>query len=192
MVSWEVAGDNRRACVSGGLTGPRSSGLLEAKKGLFGSTSCLHLRRSTGWAQQLKPLVIAPFRSPLIERATFRYPAPQAIGISSRSAPTSVTPRDCSHASISAWVKPLGFLAAEQPAGAVDGRIERGLGLRTVDAFDHHRIVAYRAAYKAALARERGRRALADHPGIAAVVPLAPGVIVMVVHHVGDGGAEGS
>jgi len=56
---------------------------------------------------------------------------------------------------------PFGFLAAEQPAGAVDGRVERGLGFRAVDALDDHSIVAHRAADEAALAGEGRRRALA-------------------------------
>src|SRR5262245_4885690 len=84
---------------------------------------------------------------------------------------------------------PLGFLAPEQPAGAVDGRVERGPRLRTLDALDDHRIVAHRTADKATLTGERWRRALAHHPYIAPLVGLAPGVVMVVVHRVGHGAA---
>jgi hypothetical protein len=55
----------------------------------------------------------------------------------------------------------------------------------TFEALDNHRVVAHRAAHEPALPREGGRSALAHHPQIAALVGLAPCVIMMVVHHVG-------
>src|SRR5215472_4078297 len=60
--------------------------------------------------------------------------------------------------------EPLGFLTPEQSAGAVDGRIERSVRLRTLDALNDHRVVAHRSADKAALTRKRWCRALAHHP----------------------------
>src|SRR6516165_10021134 len=70
----------------------------------------------------------------------------------------------------------LGLLAPEQPAGAVDGRAERGARLRALDAFDDHGVVAHRTADKATLTGERRRRALAHYPYIAPLVGLAPGI----------------
>src|SRR5260370_34223918 len=84
----------------------------------------------------------------------------------------------------------LGFLATDQASGAVHSRIERRLGGLAVHAFDDHRVVAHRAADEAALAWEGWRCALADNPKIAPVVRLAPGVVMVVVHHVGDAAAD--
>src|SRR5262245_13134942 len=72
----------------------------------------------------------------------------------------------------------LGLLAPEQPAGAMDGRVERGARLRALDALDDHRIVAHGTADKATLTRERRRRALAHHPYIAPLVGLAPAIVM--------------
>src|SRR5262249_60016054 len=74
---------------------------------------------------------------------------------------------------------PLGFLAPEQPAGAVDGRVERGTCLQALDAFDDHRIVAHRTADKATLTGERRRRTLAHHPYIAPRASLTSRAVVV-------------
>ena len=64
------------------------------------------------------------------------------------------------------------------------------LASRTIDALDDHRIVAHRSADETALARKCRRRALAHHPQIPATVVFAPGIVVMVVHHVGYRAAD--
>src|SRR5229473_3321524 len=84
----------------------------------------------------------------------------------------------------------LGFLAAEQPAGAVHGRIERCPGFRTVDTLDDDCIIAHRAADETALSRECRRRALTNDPEIATAMVFPPRVIVVVVHPVRDGAAD--
>src|SRR5262249_16032174 len=86
----------------------------------------------------------------------------------------------------------LGFLAPEQPTGAMDGRVERGARLRALDAFDDHGVVAHRTADKATLTEERRRRALAHHPYIAPLVGLPPGVVMVVVPRAGPGAADDS
>src|SRR5262249_15853849 len=86
----------------------------------------------------------------------------------------------------------LGFLAPEQPAGAMDGRVERGARLRALDAFDDHGVVAHRTADKATLTGECRRRALSHHPYIAPLVGLAPRVVILVVPCVGHGAADAS
>src|SRR5262249_40513594 len=86
----------------------------------------------------------------------------------------------------------LGLLAPEQPAGAMDGRVERGTRLRALDALDDHRIVAHRTADKATLTRERRRRALAHHPYIAPLAGLTPRAVMVVRHRVGRGAADDS
>src|SRR5262249_2151718 len=45
----------------------------------------------------------------------------------------------------------LGFLAAEQAAGAVYGRVEAGRGLFALDTLKDNGVIAHRAAYEAAL-----------------------------------------
>src|SRR6516225_927123 len=85
---------------------------------------------------------------------------------------------------------PLGLLAAEQAAGAMDSGIERGLCLGGVDSLQDHGVIAHRATDEALLAGECWRRALAYHPQILAVVGLAPGVVVVVVDGLGDVAAD--
>ncbi len=85
---------------------------------------------------------------------------------------------------------PLGFLASKQAPGAMHGRIERRPCLRTVHPLDDHGIVAHGTANETALAWESRRCALPDHPQIPPVVRLPPSIVVVVVHHVGDGAAD--
>src|SRR5262249_58407591 len=67
----------------------------------------------------------------------------------------------------------LGFLAPEQPAGAMDGRVERGARLRTLDALADHGVVAHRTTHKAALTGERRRGTPSHHPYLAPTVRSA-------------------
>src|SRR5208337_5664314 len=70
------------------------------------------------------------------------------------------------------------------------GRIKRCARLRAVHALDDHRVVAHGAADEAALAGKGGRCTLAHDPQIAPVMRLAPGIVVVVVHGVGDRAAD--
>src|SRR5499427_2569794 len=81
---------------------------------------------------------------------------------------------------------PLCLLATEQPASAMHRGIERGPRFLAVDAFDNHGVIAHGAADEAALPRKCRGRAFAHHPQIKVAMALAPGVVVMVVHAVGD------
>src|SRR5262249_32957531 len=74
---------------------------------------------------------------------------------------------------------------------AVHGRVERGLCQGAIDAFENDGIVTHGAADKPALARERRRGTLADHPQVPAVVSFAPRIVVMVVHDIGNIAAGG-
>src|SRR5260370_41373158 len=81
-------------------------------------------------------------------------------------------------------------LATEQPAGAVHRGIERGPRFLAVDAFDDHGVVAHGAADEAALSRKCRGRAFAHHPQIEVAVALAPSVVMMVMHALGDCAAD--
>src|SRR5258707_7313273 len=97
-------------------------------------------------------------------------------------------PEPCVH--FGASEAPLRLLATEQPAGAMHRGIERGPRFLAVDALDDHGVIAHGAADDAALSRKCRGRAFAHHPQIAVPVALAPGVVVMVMHAVGDCAAD--
>src|SRR5262249_10517183 len=97
-------------------------------------------------------------------------------------------PEPCVH--FGAGETPLRLLATEQPAGAMHRGIERGAGFLAIDAFDDHGVIAHRAADEAALSRQCRGRAFAPNPQITVAVALAPGVVVMVMHAVGDCAAD--
>src|SRR5215475_985934 len=97
-------------------------------------------------------------------------------------------PEPCVH--FGASETPLRLLATEQPAGAMHRGIQRGPRFFTVDAFDDHGVVAHRAADEAALPRKCRGRAFTHHPQIEVAVALAPSVVVVVMHAVGDCAAD--
>src|ERR1700730_4479926 len=82
------------------------------------------------------------------------------------------------------------LVARHHAAGAVDGRVVARRRTHAFDAGQDHGVIAHGAADEAALAREGRRRALAHHPQFAFAMAFPPGVIVVVVHAVGDGAAD--
>src|SRR6476469_8003499 len=72
--------------------------------------------------------------------------------------------------------------ARHDPSGAVDGGKKCFARNRRIDSFDNHRVVAHASADKTFLAGERRSRAFPHHPVMLAIVFLAPGEVMMVVH----------
>src|SRR3954452_305065 len=64
--------------------------------------------------------------------------------------------------------------ARHDAPGAVDGRVEQGVGVGRLDAAENHRRLVHGGAEKAFLAGSAGRAAARIHPDVATVVRFAP------------------